>query len=142
MKSEYWVHVVWSTKHRQPFLQNGIRQLLFEHIRENAANKNIHLEAVGGYTDHVHVLICMNAEDELSRIVQLIKGESSYWINKTKLIQDRFAWQTDYYAQRVQGSAVFAVIGYIGSQESHHKRKSFNEEYRELIEGFIAGNGG
>lgn len=68
--------------------------------------------------------------------MQLIKGESSFWINKEKLINDRFGWQDEYFAVSVSESMVERVRNYIRNQESHHKKVSFTDEYNELMDKF------
>ena len=80
-----WIHLVWATKKREPLLDKTLRLKLFSHIRENALAKNIHIDFINGYIDHIHILVSLNADQTIANIVQLIKGESSYWINKNKL---------------------------------------------------------
>ena len=63
----------------------------------------------------------------------LLKGESSYWINKNKLIREKFEWQDEYFAVSVSESAVNKVRDYIKNQEEHHKKKSFQQEYDEFM---------
>ena len=77
-----WIHFVWSTKHRIPFIKTReIRQTIFNHIRENAKEKGIYIDFINGYTDHVHCLVSLGIDQSMSKIMQLIKGESSFWIN-------------------------------------------------------------
>lgn len=129
-----WIHMVFSTKSRYPFLKTTeIRETLFQHIRENAKKKEIYLKSIGGYTDHVHCLISLNKELSISKTAQLIKGESSSWINKEKLIQKHFNWQDDFWAVGVSESHVEAVINYINNQEEHHKLKKFSEEVDKFM---------
>lgn len=92
-----WVHMVFSTKNRTPFLQQSIRDNVFQHIRKNAKSKDIWLDSIGGYVDHVHCLISLNKDQTISKVAQLIKGESSFWINKNKLTESKFEWQDDYW---------------------------------------------
>src|SRR6267378_848593 len=84
-----WIHFVWSTKNREPFLTDGIRQKVFQHVRENASEKEIYLDTIGGYVDHVHCLISLGTDQTIEKIMQLIKGESSFWINKNRLVKTR-----------------------------------------------------
>ncbi|MEE9439848.1 MAG: IS200/IS605 family transposase [Saprospiraceae bacterium] len=77
-----WIHVVFSTKNRAEFLHQSFRQNIFTHIKENAREKNIKLIEINGYTDHVHCLLLLNKDMSISKTMQLIKGESSFWINK------------------------------------------------------------
>ena len=73
-------------------------------------------------------------EQTVSKISQLIKGESSFWINKNKLISQKFSWQDDFWAVSVSESHVEAVRKYIGNQEEHHRKKTFDEEVDEFME--------
>ena len=129
-----WIHLVWATKNRQPLLTKDIRQKVFAHIRENAPTKNIYVDFVNGYTDHVHCLISLNQEQTIAKVAQLIKGESSFWINKNNLCKENFEWQDDYFAVSVSESGVNRVREYIKNQEIHHGTKTFQQEYDEFIE--------
>jgi putative transposase len=128
-----WIHLVWSTKNREPFLTKDIRYKVFSHIRENARLKNIHMDFVNGYTDHIHCLISLNQEQTIAKVVQLIKGESSFWINKNNLCKEKFEWQNDYFAVSVSESGVNSVREYIKNQEQHHEKKTFQQEYEEFM---------
>jgi putative transposase len=123
-----WIHLVWATKSRKPLLTGEIRYTVFNHIRENAKTKNIHLDFINGFTEHVHCLVSLNAKQTIAEVAQLIKGESSSWINKNNLTKTKFEWQDDYYAVSVSHSAVNRVREYIKNQENHHKAKTFNQE--------------
>ncbi len=128
-----WIHFVWSTKNREPFLTDDIRQKVFRHIRENAKTKNIHLDFIGGFVDHVHCLISLGTDQTIEKIMQLVKGESSFWINKNNLCKTKFEWQDEYFAVSVSETIVESVRKYIANQEEHHRTKSFDDEF----EGFI-----
>ncbi len=128
-----YVHFVWSTKNRVPFLTDNIRKEVFNHIRENARNKNIFIDFINGYTDHVHCLISLNDDLSIGKIAQLIKGESSFWINKNKLTSAKFEWQDEYLAIGVGDDKIQTVRNYIAKQEEHHKKITFQEEYEEFI---------
>jgi len=128
-----WIHLVFSTKNNRPLLKNDIRNEFFQHIQENATKKGIWLQAVNGYTDHIHCLIALNKDQCLSKIVQLIKGESSYWINKKKLLPVKFMWQDDYWAVSISESHLEKVQKYIQNQEQHHKQITFREEVEKFM---------
>jgi putative transposase len=128
-----WIHFVWATKDREPLLTNEIRQSVFQHIRENAKGKEIFLDFIGGYVDHVHCLISLGTNQTVEKIMQLIKGESSYWINKNKLCRGRFEWQDEYFAVSVSETLVESVRKYIANQEEHHRAKSFDEEFKGFM---------
>lgn len=131
--SKIWIHLVWATKKREPLLDKPIRSKIFSHITENAIAKNIYIDFINGYIDHVHILVSLNADQSVSNIVQLIKGESSYWVNKNRLTLEKFEWQDDYFAVSVSESGIDKVRDYIKNQEKHHKKKTFQEEYDEFM---------
>ena len=133
--TKVWVHLVWATKKRAPSLnKKDIRQKVYDHIKENAKAKNIYVDFINGYIDHIHILISLSAEQTIANVVQLIKGESSYWINKNKLTPQKFEWQDDYFAVSVSESGVNKVRDYIKNQEEHHQKKTFQEEYNEFMD--------
>lgn len=129
-----WIHVVFSTKNREPFLKTrDLREKLFDHIRQNAKEKGIWLDCINGYRDHAHCLLSLGRDQQLSKVVQLLKGESSHWINKNELIPHKFMWQDDYWAVSVSEAHLQAVRNYISNQENHHKSVSFKEEVNEFM---------
>ncbi|MCE6990517.1 IS200/IS605 family transposase [Dyadobacter sp. CY323] len=123
-----WIHMVFCTKYRKPFLNDEIRQKVFFHIKGNAVSKGICLDVVNGYTDHAHCLISLGREHSLAKMANLIKGESSFWINQNKLTSQKFAWQDDYWAVSVSEKHVARVRQYILNQEAHHRKKTFKDE--------------
>jgi len=112
-----WVHFVWSTKNRYPYLLDELRQKVCRHIAENASSKNIYLDCINGSADHLHALISLGSDQTIAKIVQLLKGESSHWVNKENLGRFKFEWQDDYYADSVSWSALNSVRQYIANQE-------------------------
>jgi len=78
----------------------------------------------------------MNATQSIDNIVQQLKGESSFWINREQLFSGKFSWQHEYFAVSVGESSVWQVRRYIENQEEHHKRKTFEEEYQEFIKAY------
>jgi REP element-mobilizing transposase RayT len=134
-----YVHLVWTTKNMEPLLTKEIRQVVFCHILENARAKGIFVDFIGGYLEHVHCLISLGNDQPISKIIQLIKGESSFWINKNKLTRYKFEWQDDYYGVSVNLNGLNRVREYIKNQEKHHQHSSFQKEYEKFKEkiGFI-----
>jgi len=128
-----WIHLVWTTKNREPLLSKEIRHSLFEHIRENAKSKDIFIDFINGHVEHIHCLISLKSGQTIDKILMLLKGESSYWINKNKMVKTKFEWQDEYFAVSVSESAVNKVRDYIKNQGEHHKKKSFQEEYDEFM---------
>lgn len=132
--TKVYIHCVWSTKNRFPFLNSAdLRQKVWRHIKENALKKEIHLDLINGYTDHCHCLISLGNNQTIQKIIQLLKGESSYWINKNQLTNEKFEWQDEYFAVSISESIIEKVRNYIKNQEEHHKRKSFQDEYDEFM---------
>ena len=130
-----YIHFVWSTKNRGPFLNSKeLRLKVWDHIRENAKAKGIFVDFVSGYSDHCHCLVSMGMDQTIQKIMQLIKGESSFWINKNQLTQQKFESQDEYFAVSVSESMLDRVRNYIKNQEEHHRKKSFQEEYAEFLE--------
>jgi REP element-mobilizing transposase RayT len=128
-----WIHAIWATKYREPLLKPELRKTIFTHIRENARKKEIFLDFINGHEEHVHALISLNSTQSIDKVVMLLKGESSFWVNKSGLIAKKFAWQDEYCAVSVSESLVPRVRKYIAGQEEHHRRKTFQEEYDELM---------
>lgn len=78
-----WLHIVWSTKNREPFFETSAqRKLVFEHIMTYGRNKDIHVDFINGYTDHVHVLLALGATQNVADVVKMLKGESSHWLKQ------------------------------------------------------------
>ena len=124
-----YIHMVFSTKNREPFLNSSsLRKSVFQHIKQNASEKDIWLDCVNGYQEHTHCLISLGKEQTISKVAQLIKGESSFWINKNKLTKQKFNWQDDFWAVGVSESHLKAVRNYIYEQETHHKTVPFSQE--------------
>ena len=127
------IHAVWGTKNRVPFLTSEIRLKTITHIKENAAAKGIFIDRINGYTEHLHCLFCLGADMSVSKAMQLIKGESAFWLNKQGVNSSKFEWADEYFAVSVSESIVDKVRAYIDRQEEHHKKITFSEEYREFL---------
>jgi len=130
-----WVHLVFSTLNREPFLNSPkLRKQFFNHIKQNAEQKQIWLDSINGYQEHVHCLLSLGKDQCISGVTQLIKGESSFWMNHSNIIRPKFAWQDDYWAVGVSEGHLQATRDYIFTQEKHHGNVSFTVE----IETFMA----
>ena len=136
------IHAVWGTKNREPLLTRDIRRLVIKHIETNAREKKIYIDTLDGYVEHLHCLYGLNADMSISKALQLMKGESAYWINKEKLTKLNFEWADEYFAVSVSESMIPAVRAYIRNQEEHHKKKTFKEEYDGFIRKYNLQNHG
>ena len=85
-----WIHCVWTTKKSIPYLRDEIRDEVIHHIRNNAELKGIYIDHINGYHEHLHALVSLGGQQTVSEIMQKIKGESSFWINKNKLTRLKF----------------------------------------------------
>ncbi|WP_066629642.1 IS200/IS605 family transposase [Labilibacter marinus] len=128
-----YVHFIWSTKNREALLTDNIRGDVFKHIKENARAKNIYIDFINGYVDHVHCLVSLNEDLSIGKIAQLLKGESSHWINKNSLCECHFQWQSEYMAIAVGEDKLPMVRQYIANQEEHHKVVGFSKEYNQFV---------
>jgi len=137
-----YIHFVWSTKNRIPFLNNKeLRVKVWNHIKENAREKGIFIDFISGYSDHCHCLISLGSDQTIQKTIQLTKGESSFWINKQNLIDESvlnkydssFEWQDEYFAVSVSESILDKLRDYIKNQEVHHQNKSFQDEYDDFL---------
>jgi len=141
-----YLHFVWTTKKRIPFLSTSdIRDKVWNHMELNAKSKGIYALKIGGHNDHSHCLISMSHDQTISKLAQLIKGESSHWINQSGLITDafkheKFDWQNEYFVESVSPEGVHSVINYICLQEEHHKHHTFQEEYEKFLSAAKADN--
>jgi REP element-mobilizing transposase RayT len=127
---------MWSTKNRAKIITKSKREEILTHIKSNALLKGIHIDHINIVSDHIHVLISLNTDQTIAKVVQLIKGESSYWANKNKLFGHKFEWQDEYIAVSLSQSIVDKVRKYIRNQEEHHKIKTFMDEYNEFMNKF------
>ncbi|GIK60717.1 MAG: IS200/IS605 family transposase [Ignavibacteriota bacterium] len=127
-----YLHVIWSTKNRSKIIAKGLKLILIQHIKSNAKEKEIFIDSINCTDDHIHLLISLGTDQTISKIVQLIKGESSQWVNKSQVIKGKFGWQDDYIALSVSKSILDKVRKHIDNQEEHHRIKSFLEELDEF----------
>ncbi len=127
------IHFIWATKNRTPIISSVLKPLLLEHIKENAKVKGVFIDSINCVEDHIHLLISLGTEQTISKVAMLIKGESSFWVNKQSLINQKFEWQDEYIALSVSESGINNVRAYIAKQQEHHQKKTFIQEYDEFL---------
>ena len=93
----------------------------------------IYIDTINGYTEHLHCLISLSADVGISKVMQLIKGESAFWINRQKITPQRFEWADEYFAISVSESVLDRVRAYINNQEAHHSKVGFKQEYEKFM---------
>ena len=129
------IHYIWATKARQKLISKELKPLLLDHIKDNSVKKGIFIDTLNCVEEHIHLLISLGNDQTISKNAQLIKGESSFWVNQQGLINQKFEWQDDFIALSVSERFIPVVRQYIINQEEHHRKKSFAEEYLEFLEG-------
>lgn len=130
------MHVVFSVKGRENFLLNTFRDDLFKYISGILNKLEQYPLAVNGYKDHVHIFFEIQPTKSLSEIIRIVKSNSSKWINEENCIRGKFSWQEGYGGFSYSRSQRNNVIQYIIKQEEHHNKRTFREEYLELLKLF------
>ncbi len=124
------LHVIFSTKERQKSIPKDIQPRLWSYMAGICEHQQMAAIAIGGTDDHSHVLFHLPKTLTLSKAVQTIKANSSRWMNEHGI---KFAWQEGYGAFSVSISNTLAVVEYIRTQENHHRKISFEDEYLTLL---------
>ena len=127
------VHLVFSTKHREPCLHDRVRPDLHAYMATVLKNLGCPVLIINSIHDHVHVLIDLGRTVSVSAAVEEVKKSSSKWIKTQGDGFAAFAWQAGYGAFAVSESNVAAVRQYIATQEEHHRKISFQDEYRAFL---------
>jgi REP element-mobilizing transposase RayT len=129
--SKIWTHLIFSTKERYPFLTNEtVRHDMHSYLAKILKANHCPTLLVGGVSDHVHALFVLSKNHSIASIVWAIKRSSSKWVKTQGGNLGKFHWQEGYGAFSVSQSDVERVERYILNQETHHKRKTFQEEFR------------
>jgi REP element-mobilizing transposase RayT len=128
------VHTVFSTKDRRPFLRGkSLRDELHHYLGGILTNHDCQPIIVGGVEDHIHLLSTLARTSDAAEMVKEVKRGSSLWLKtKTPDLHD-FAWQNDYGIFSIGFSQVETVKNYIANQAEHHRKVSFQSEFRELL---------
>jgi putative transposase len=125
-------HIVFSTKHREPLITTVVRPELYRYLGGIVRGEGGTLLEMGGMPDHIHLVTKFKADTSVAQMLRTIKAGSSKWANERPGAL-RFGWQAGYAAFSVSESQVASVIEYVRSQEQHHRKMSFQEEYVALL---------
>ena len=128
------VHVIFSTKQRQPFLQPDTRPNLHAYLATVARNPGCEAYRVGGVADHVHLAIRLSRNLSIADLVETLKTSSSKWVKTQSPNLAKFAWQRGYGCFSVGPSDLDALKAYIDNQETHHQKRSFQDEFRAFLD--------
>ena len=124
------LHAVFSTKDRRDAIPEQVRPRLWAYVVGIGQNHGMIVNAVGGTSNHAHVLLQLPADLPLAKAISVLKSNSSRWMNEHK---KGFGWQEGYGAFSVSASNLEVVDRYIRNQESHHKKITFEEEYLTIL---------
>ena len=129
-----WTHLIFSTKARHPFLSDpSVRANMHAYLGTVLRSHDCPTIVVGGCADHVHALFALSRNHTIAEIVKEVKRTSSAWIKTIERRYSKFRWQAGYGAFAVSESNVATVRDYIADQPEHHRKKSFQEEYRAFL---------
>ena len=129
-----YFHCIFSTKDRQRLITPDLQKRLWPFLGGIARQNKIKAIEIGGVEDHVHVLLSLPSTIPVSKALQLLKGGSSKWIHETFPEQRTFAWQEEYGAFSVSISQLDKTIQYIKGQEEHHRKLTFQDEFRMFLQ--------
>jgi putative transposase len=130
------IHAVFCVKNRFHLIRSDWRDELYKYLTGIVQRNGHKLLIVNGMPDHLHMLIGIRPSQSLSDLMQDIKQDSSKWINRRKFTSQPFSCQTGFGAFSVGTRDLGAVMAYIQNQEQHHTKRTFQEEYKQLLEDF------
>jgi REP element-mobilizing transposase RayT len=128
-----WIHAVFRTKNEAVIIPPDLRPALNQQIKSILTEQNCKVRVVNSVKDHMHCLFLLSADADIAGVIKNLKGISSHWINHENLIRSKFTWQVGYGAFSVSESSVPNVEKYIGNQERHHQKTTFQEEYDRFM---------
>ena len=130
------IHAVFAVQNRMSLINISWQERLYKYIIAVIQKHGHKVLSIGGMADHVHILFGFRPTQALSNLIQEVKRDSSEWINKEKLVMGKFSWQEGYGAFSYGKSQIPDVANYIETQERHHKKHTFREEYIEFLKKF------
>lgn len=131
--TQMYVHLVFSPKNRQALIRKEWKNELEKYITGIVQNYNHKLLAINAVTDHIHIFIGCNVNQLIPKLVEEIKTSTNAWIKENRFSAFHFEWQKGYGAFSHSRSQLDTIVNYILNQEDHHKKKSFREEYLEIL---------
>ncbi len=135
--SRLWTHLIFSTKDRTPFLRDKpIRSDMHSYLAKMLREYDCETIIVGGVEDHIHALFALSRKHSIATVVREVKRTSSKWIKEISSRYRAFYWQAGYGAFSVSQSNLTEVIAYIENQELHHRRVTFQDEYRAFLRAY------
>ena len=134
--TQIYIQYVFAVQNRISLIKNEWKDELYKYIT-GIINQHEHkLLSIGGMTDHIHALVSMHPKQAPSDLMYELKRSSSLWINENKFVVGKFSWQEGFGAFSYSQSQISRVSKYIENQETHHKKKTFREEYLDFLKAF------
>jgi putative transposase len=127
------IHIIFSTKHRETLIHPPFEDELHNYLGGICNTLECHPIKVGGYTDHVHILCLLSKKIALIKLIEEIKKGSSKWMKTKDETLKNFYWQDGYGAFSINPSQIDTVVAYIANQHEHHKKKTYQEEYKAFL---------
>jgi REP element-mobilizing transposase RayT len=131
--SKIILHVIFSTKNREPWLDSNVRSRMHAYLATTCRDVGSDFVHVGGVADHVYIITMLPRTVSQSQLIEQIKKTSSKWAKTVGSRYRGFSWQRGYGAFSVSPSQLDAVLQYVDMQQKHHRTRTFQEEYRELL---------
>ncbi len=131
--SKVIIHIIFSTKNREPWLDRDVRSRMHAYIATVCRDLNAEALRVGGVADHVHIVATLPRTLSQAEMIETLKKTSSKWIKGLDSKYRRFYWQRGYGAFSVSPSQLDAVLEYVQNQEEHHRSRTFQDEYRDFL---------
>lgn len=129
-----YIHITFSTKDRYPFIDKKIARELFAYLAGICKNFESYPVEIGGVADHIHIVCNLSRKIPLMKLVEELKSHSSGWIKTKGNGYQNFYWQNGYGGFSVNPKEIEVIRQYILNQEEHHKKRTFQDEYRAFLE--------
>ena len=134
--NQIYIHLVFAVKYRDAVIDKSWRQELYQYMIGLIENRKHKVYAIGGMSDHIHILVSLSPKQAISELVLEIKRASSLWIKEKQFVRCQFAWQEGFGAFFFFFSQVDSVVKYIQNQEVHHAKRTFKDEYISFLKLF------
>jgi putative transposase len=134
--TKLYIQLVFAVKGRQSLIKKEWKDELYKYITSIVQNNGHKMLRINGMPDHVHIFIGYNPKQTIPDLVETIKTDSNNFIKKKNFCPNKFSWQSGYGAFSYSHSHIDAVVKYIMNQEEHHQKKTFREEYLDMLRKF------
>lgn len=134
--NQIYIQLVFAVKYRDAVIAKSWRQELYQYVIGLIEHRGHKVYAIGGMSDHIHILVSLSPKQAISDLVQEVKRASSLWIKEKRLVRCRFAWQEGFGVFSYGKSQIDKVVKYIQNQEAHHTKHTFRDEYVSFLQLF------